>query len=46
MLDNLPEKEQKIERKEVEEKKLYIPNKLVLKKFYHGSKSKAKELAP
>ncbi len=30
----------------MDEKKLYIPNKLVLKKFYHGPKSKAKEMTP
>jgi hypothetical protein len=44
LLDNLPEDPPAVDTSRSDA--LYIPNGLVLKKLYHGSKSKAKDLHP
>lgn len=46
LLDNLPEDPPAVGTTTSRKDALYIPNGLVLKKLYHGAKSKAKELHP
>ena len=41
LLDNLPEDEEATVDKTPNNKNMYIPNRLVLKKIYHGPKEKA-----